>query len=98
MKKLMLIAAIVLGAINAGAQTTKVSADTTIVKSVVRFDKETFEGSKGTHKETYQVLVDGKWYSTTKTAYDRYFTIKRFGGQPCVAYVKKGKNVRIIVL
>lgn len=94
----MLIAAIVLGAINAGAQTTKVSADTTVIRTTVRFDKETFEGSKGTHKETYQVLVDGKWYPTTKTSYERYFLIKRFGMQPCVVYIKKGKSVRVVVL
>lgn len=94
----MLIAAIVLGTINAGAEPTKVAADTTIVKTAVRFDKETFEGSKGTHKETYQVLVDGKWYSTTKASYERYYLIKRFGGQPCVVKITKGKSVRVVVL
>lgn len=95
---MMLIAVIALGAITAGAQPTKVAADTTIVRTVVKFDKETFEGSKGTHKETYQVLVDGKWYSTTKASYERYYLIKRFGGQPCVVKITKGKSSRVVVL
>ena len=98
MKKLMLIAAIVLGAINAGAQPTKVAADTTIVKTSVKFDKETFEGSKGTYKETYQVLIEGKWYPTNKVSYERYFLIKRYGGQPCVVFIKKGNSTRVVVL
>ena len=98
MKKLLLIAAIVLGAINAGAEPTKVAADTTVVKTSVRFDKETFVGDKGNFKETYQVLVNGKWYPTNKSSYERYFLIKRYGGQPCVVFIKKDKNVRVIVL
>lgn len=94
----MIIAAIVLGAINASAEPTKVAKDTTVIKSVVKFDKETFEGSKGTHKETYQVLVDGKWYYTTKSSYERYYLIKKYGGTPVVVFIKSGNSVRVAVL
>lgn len=102
MKKLIIIAAIVLGTINAGAQTTKVSNDTTVIRSVVRFDKETFVGDKGTHKESYQVLVNREWYPTTKTSYERYFTIKKYGGVPCVVFItpknKSNATPRVAVL
>ena len=97
MKKLLIIAVMVLGTIAASGQ-NKVQKDTVVVKTAVKFDKETFEGSKGSFKETYQVFMDGKWYSTTKTSYERYFTIKRYGGTPTVVAVKSGKTTKIAVL
>ena len=97
MKKLV-IAAVILGMINAGVKPTKVVNDTTVIKSNVRFDKETFVGNKGSYKETYQVLVDGKWYSTTKTSYERYFLIKKYNGIPTVVFVKSKNNTKVVVL
>lgn len=101
MKKFIIGAILLVASMTAGAQTTKVSekADTTTVKSVnVKFDKETFESKTGKAQVTYIVLIDGKWYKTTKTSYERYFTIKRNGGTPCIVFIKKGKNTTVSVL
>jgi len=97
---MMIIAAIVLGAINASAEPTKVAQkDTVVISSTVKFDKETFVSDKGNYKESYQVQVDGKWYYTTKTSYERYYTILRYGGTPTVAFVKENDKIkRVIVL
>lgn len=100
MKKFIIVAILLVASMTAGAQTTKVSekADTVVVKAMVKFDKETFESKTGKAQTNYLVLVNGVWYKTTKTSYERYFTIKRNGGTPCVVFIKKGKNTTVAVL
>lgn len=98
MKKMIIGAMMLVASVIAGAQNTKVSEkDTVMVKySSIKFDKETYESKTGKFKTDYLVLIDGTWYETTKTAYERYYKIKRFGGTPCVCFVKpKESKVKV---
>lgn len=104
MKRIVTIAAIVLGMV-AAAQVCKAENDTTLVKSSnIRWDVETTTSSK-TGKTTTDVIVqvDGTWYRSNKTSYTRYHTIKKYGGQPCVVNVRNRSSKtddkgRIVVL
>lgn len=105
MKKMFIGAMMLVASVIAGAQNTKVSEkDTVMVKySSIKFDKETYESKTGKFKTDYLVLIDGTWYETNKTSYERYLKIKRFGGTPCVCFVKPKESKvkvtpRVIVL
>lgn len=98
MKKMIIGAMMLVASVIAGAQNTKVSEkDTVMIKySSIRFDKETYESKTGKFKTDYLVLIDGTWYETNKTSYERYLKIKKFGGIPCVCFVKpKESKVKV---
>ena len=99
MKKIIIVALMLLGGVYAaGAQTTKTSEkDTILVKAAnVKFSKETYETSKGKSKTDYLVLINGEWYSTNKTSYEKYMTICRLGGTPNLYFVKpKESKVKV---
>ena len=98
MKKMFIGAMMLVASVIAGAQNTKVSEkDTTVVKySSIKFDKETYESKTGKFKTDYLVLIDGTWYETNKSSYERYYLIKRYGGIPCVVFVKpKESKVKV---
>lgn len=102
MRKAMLCAIIALSCVWA-AQAQKSQNDTILVTVPVKFDKETYESKTGKSKTDYLVLIEGEWYYTNKTSYDRYLTCKKFGGNPNVFFVKpkdsKVKSTpRVIVL
>ena len=88
MRKAMLCAII---ALSCGwvAQAQKSQNDTILVKSLnIKFDKETYESKTGKSKTDYLALIDGEWYYTNKTSYEKYFKIRKFGGTPNVFFVK----------
>lgn len=98
MKKMFIGAMMLVASVIAGAQNAKVSEkDTVMVKySSIKFDKETYESKTGKFRTDYLVLIDGNWYETNKTSYERYLKIKRFGGTPCVCFVKpKESKVKV---
>jgi len=87
------------------AQAQKSQNDTVLVRSNnIKFDVETFESESGKFHTDYLALIDGVWYHTNKTSYEKYFKIKKFGGNPNVFFVKpksEGKvksNPKVIVL
>ena len=74
-----------------------------VVSNNVRIEKETFESTTGKFHVNYLALIDGEWYYTNKSSYDRYYKCKKFGGKPNLFFVKpkesKVKTVpRVIVL
>ena len=87
------------------AQAQKVQNDTILVRSSnIKFDVETFESESGKFHTDYLALIDGVWYHTNKTSYEKFLKIKRFGGTPNVFFVKPRNeskvksNPKVIVL
>lgn len=83
-------------ATGASAQ-TKALNDTMVVKTTdIKWETEVLVSQKtGKSREEYTATIDGVTYPTNKTSMKRYETIKRFGGQPCVALINKR---RVVVL
>lgn len=99
MKSKYIIAALV--AISASVASAKAQNDTTLVRSSnIRFETETFTSDKGNTSIKYWAIVEGNRYESNKTSAERYATIKRFGGQPCVCKVRnpKSRKERIVTL
>lgn len=97
MKKIIIVALMLLGeAFVAGAQTTKESVKDTVLitSSNIKFSKETYETEKGKSKTDYLVLVDGEWYYTNKSSYNKYLSIERLGGT-LNAYFVKPKDSKV---
>ena len=82
--------------------TTEIYAqnDTTRINASIRFDTETIITKSGKSTEKFYAIYNGETYDSTKTSMKRYYTIKRFNGQPCVVLItnKKSKAKKIIVL
>ena len=82
--------------------TTEIYAqnDTTRINAPIRFDTETIITKSGKSTEKFYAIYNGETYDSTKTSMKRYYTIKRFNGQPCVVLItnKKSKAKKIIVL
>ena len=74
--------------------------DTTRINAPIRFDTETIVTKSGKSTEKFYAIYNGETYDSTKTSMKRYYTIKRFNGQPCVVMItnKKSKAKKIIVL
>ncbi len=74
--------------------------DTVAIKAPIRFDSETIVTKSGKSTEKFYAIYNGETYDSTKTSMKRYYTIKRFNGQPCVVLItnKKSKAKKIIVL
>ena len=74
--------------------------DTTRINAPIRFDTETIITKSGKSTEKFYAIYNGETYDSTKTSMKRYYTIKRFNGQPCVVMItnKKSKAKKIIVL
>jgi len=76
--------------------------DTTRVESRnVKFEKVAWTNDKTNEvKQEYYVTIDGKTYKTTKTSAERFATIVKFGGTPCVVKITNKSNTdgRIAVL
>lgn len=89
MKKITIVVAMLVASVVANAQNVKAEKDTILVTSKsIRFDKESYESKTGKFRTDYLVLIDGEWYFTNKTSYDRYYACLRFGGKPNVFFVK----------
>lgn len=88
MKKFIVCAIIALSCVGAFAA-QKSQNDTVLVRSAsIKFDVEFYESKTGKTHIDYLCLIDGEWYHTNKTSYDRYNTCKKFGGKPNVFWVK----------
>jgi len=96
MKKAILCAIIALTC-GWAAQAQKSQNDTVLVRSTnVKVSKETYETKEGKSKVDYLVLIDGEWYYTNKSSYDKYMKVKRLGGIPNVFFVKpKESKVKV---
>ena len=75
-------------------------SDTTRINAPLHFDTETITTKIGKIFTKYYAIYNGDIYDSNKTSMNRYYTILRFGGQPCaVIYTnKKLKGKKIIVL
>lgn len=74
--------------------------DTVAIKAPIRFDTETIVTKSGKSTEKFYAIYNGETYDSTKTSMKRYYTIRKFGGQPCAVLItnKKSKAKKIIVL
>ena len=82
------------------AYTCKAQSDTLIVSKPITFDSEVIVSKSGKTYEKYYAIYENEYYDSTKVSCERYYTISRFGGKPCVALIVSGKTKkkRIIVL
>lgn len=74
--------------------------DTVAIKAPIRFDTETIVTKSGKSTEKFYAIYNGETYDSNKTSMNRYYTIRKFGGQPCAVLItnKKSKTKKIIVL
>lgn len=95
MKKIILLISLLFCFLSVKAQ-----SDTTIVKQPIRFETEQIVSKTGKEYTKYYVLLNGTYYESNKSSMERYYTILRFKGQPCVAVITTGKTKKqkIIVL
>lgn len=75
-------------------------SDTVAIKAPIRFDYETITTKSGKASTKYYAIYNGEVYDSNKTSMKRYYTIRKFGGQPCAVLItnKKSKAKKIIVL
>jgi len=82
------------------AITLYAQSDTTRINAPLRFDYETIITKSGKASTKYYAIYNGEIYDSNKTSMKRYYTIRKFGGQPCAVLItnKKSKAKKIIVL
>ena len=75
-------------------------SDTTRINAPLRFDYETITTKSGKTSTKYYAIYNGEVYDSNKTSMKRYYTICKFGGQPCAVLItnRKSKAKKIIVL
>lgn len=75
----------------------KAKNDTMVVKATsIKWETEVLVSQKtGKSRTDYYATIDGVTYPTNKTSMQRYATIKRFGGEPCVALINKKRVVTL---